>query len=218
MNIPHQFNLLSNIHQALILCAHTDDEQGCAGLIIRLLQQNANVIYIALSRCEESVPEAYPEDTLELECRESTLRLGINPNNVLIWRFPVRHFPAHRQEVLEEFVRLNHDHNPDLVLLPSSYDNHQDHVTVFQEGFRAFKHSSILGYELPQNLIAFSNTAFVKLSDEILNQKIHALESYKSQTFRNYTSAEFIRSLAKVRGTQCNAEYAEAYEVIRIII
>jgi hypothetical protein len=105
-----------------------------------------------------------------------------------------------------------------LVLLPSSLDTHQDHATVSREGFRAFKHSSILGYELPQNLISFRNTAFVKLTEELIKRKIYALSSYQSQRFRSYTSAEFIRGLAYVRGGQCNTLYAEAFEVIRLIV
>ncbi len=209
---------ISGVERALVLCPHTDDELGCAGLILRLLEQGVHVKYYALSRCEASVPHLFPEDTLELECRRATMALGLSDDSVEILRFPVRYFPQYRQDILELFVRINREYKPELVIIPASFDNHQDHATVYQEGFRAFKHASILGYELPQNLISFSNTAFVTLSEEHLNQKIRALGEYVSQGFRPYTSADFIRSLAKVRGTQCNAGYAEAYEVVRLII
>ena len=52
--------------------------------------------------------------------------------------------------LLEQFVKIRNEYNPDLVLLPASSDTHQDHNTVYTEGFRAFKHASILGYELPR--------------------------------------------------------------------
>ena len=206
-----------NVERALVLCPHTDDELGCAGLILRLLEHQVQVMFYALSRCEASVPHPYPEDTLELECRRATAALCLPEDQVKILRYPVRHFPQYRQDILELFVRINREYNPQLVIMPSSFDNHQDHATVYQEGFRAFKHSIMLGYELPQNLISFSNTAFVTLSELHLSQKIAALSKYESQSFRPYTSAEFISSLAKVRGTQCNALYAEAYEVVRLI-
>jgi LmbE family N-acetylglucosaminyl deacetylase len=209
---------LSTVERALVLCPHTDDELGCAGLVIRLLEQGIRVQYYALSRCEESVPAPYPLDTLELECRKATVELGISKEQVNVMRFPVRYFPERRQEILELFVKINREYKPQLVLLPSSYDNHQDHATVNQEGFRAFKHASILGYELPQNLISFTHTAFVTLTEEHVNQKIQALSKYESQGFRPYTSADFIRSLALVRGMQCNAQFAEAYEVVRLIV
>lgn len=218
MNNVRDHFYLSRIERALVLCPHTDDELGCGGLIIRLVQQKVDVRYYALSRCEESVPPSYPEDILELECRKATKQLGLSDEQVHVHRFPVRRFPHQRQDILELFVKINKQFNPQLVIIPSSFDNHQDHATVYQEGFRAFKYSTILGYELPQNLISFSNTSFVTLEEEHVNQKIQALSNYVSQGFRPYTSPDFIKSLALVRGMQCNAKYAEAYEVIRLII
>ena len=95
---------------------------------------------------------------------------------------------------------------------------HQDHNTVANEGFRAFKHASILGYELPQNLVAFHNSAFVRLSAEDLEKKIAAVSEYKSQSHRGYATDEFIRGLARVRGEQCNDRYAEAFELVRLVV
>jgi len=217
------FNLINNnlpneLRRALILCPHPDDELGCAGLILRLLLAKVEIMYVALSKCEESVPEPYPKNILEIECRLATGRLGIPSENVQIFDFPVRHFPENRQDILEHLVTFNRQYEPELILLPSSYDNHQDHATIHKEGFRAFKNASILGYELPQNLVSFSNTAFVILTEEQIELKIFAMSSYQSQVFRPYTSPDFIRSLAKVRGVQCKAEFAEAYEVIRLIL
>lgn len=202
----------------LVVCPHTDDEFGCAGTIRRFIEQGATVHYIALSRCEESVPQGLPLDTLEKECRACTTALGIAPEHVRVEGFRVRHFPSVRQDILELFVQINSRLKPDLVLLPSTFDTHQDHSTTAQEGFRAFKGSTILGYELPQNLISFENSAFVKLTDAQMDAKVRALALYESQTFRPYASESFIRSLASVRGAQVRAQYAEAFEVVRLIV
>jgi N-acetylglucosamine malate deacetylase 1 len=211
-------DFLSVFSRALVLCAHTDDEFGCAGTVTRLVRAGTRVRYLALSRCEESVPAHLPHDILETECRECTRRLGIDPKDVCVAEFPVRHFPTHRQDILELLVRENQEYDPDLVLLPSSFDTHQDHATVCQEGFRAFKHSTLLGYELPQNLISFNNSAFVELTEADIEAKIHALSSYASQMFRRYSAREFILGLATVRGVQCDAQYAEAFESVRLIV
>jgi LmbE family N-acetylglucosaminyl deacetylase len=208
---------LSSFRRALVLCAHTDDEFGCAGTIVRLLDGGAQVVYAALSRCEESVPAGLPSDILERECRECAASLGLQPQDVHVHGYRVRHFPAHRQEILELLVRLRKEVEPDLVLLPASFDTHQDHSTLYHEGFRAFKHATILGYELPQNLISFMSTAFIKLTEDDMQRKITALGSYRSQEFRPYASGEFIRALAHVRGVQCNSRYAEAFELIRLV-
>jgi LmbE family N-acetylglucosaminyl deacetylase len=207
-----------SFRRVLVLCAHTDDEFGCAGTVARLVDQGAEVRYIALSRCEESVPAGLPLDVLEHECRACTAALGIPAANTYVFGFPVRHFPRLRQEILELFVAQRREFEPDLALVPSSFDTHQDHKTVFEEGFRAFKHATILGYELPQNLISFHNTAFVHLAKSHLDRKSTALERYESQAFRPYATREFITSLARVRGVQCNCEFAEAFEVIRLIL
>ena len=205
-------------HRLLILAPHTDDEFGCAGTIKKIGKNpEVEIRYVAISKCEASVPEGYPKDVLVKECRLCTGKLGIPPKNVDLWDFPVRYFPEHRQEILERFVTIAREYQPDLVFLPSSFDTHQDHSTVYAEGFRAFKQSTIFGYELPQNTITFVNSAFVILTDDEMQGKIDAMGAYESQTFRNYSREEFMRGLATVRGAQCGSHYAEAFEVIRLI-
>lgn len=211
-------SVLDGFSRLLVLCAHTDDEFGCAGTISRMAKAGAQIKYVALSRCEESVPEGFERDVLEKECRLCTECLGIEKADIDVFGYPVRHFPQHRQDILERFVAINRAYKPDLVLLPSSFDTHQDHETVFHEGFRAFKHATLLGYEMPQNLISFQHSAFVPLTEDDLKKKIEALGHYRSQTFRPYATPEFIRGLAAVRGVQCNAPFAEAFEVIRLIL
>ncbi|MEL6615983.1 MAG: PIG-L family deacetylase, partial [Bacteroidota bacterium] len=120
--------------------------------------------------------------------------------------------------ILEHLVALRREWSPDLVLLPSSADRHQDHAVVREEGFRAFKHATLLGYELPQNEVAFANTAYVALDERLMARKIDALALYESQGFRPYTSPEAIRALATVRGMQAGTGLAEAFEVIRWIV
>lgn len=106
----------------------------------------------------------------------------------------------------------------DLVLMPSLMDIHQDHQIIAEEAIRAFKHISILSYELPWNNFHFSNTCLVHLNEVHVRKKIFALAAYQSQTHRNYFSKEFIEGLAKVRGTQANCQWAEAFEVVRWIM
>jgi LmbE family N-acetylglucosaminyl deacetylase len=210
--------LLDAFQRVLVLGAHTDDEQGCAGTMLRLRERGADVRLVALSRCEGSVPEGLPKDELEKECRAAAEVLGLRPDAVRVGTYRVRHLPERRQDVLEELVRIDREFLPDLVLVPASTDIHQDHAVVHWEGRRAFKHTSILGYELPQNLSIFHSGAFVELSESHLEKKIEALSKYESQGFRPYMDPNFIRALATVRGSQCGARYAEAFEVVRVML
>lgn len=206
-------------NKILILAPHTDDgEFGCGGSINRWAGEGKEVYYIAFSSAEKSVPAGMPKDILKKEVREATRVLGIPPDNLILFDYPVREFPSYRQQILEDMVRLGSELKPDLVLLPSTADTHQDHQTISQEGFRAFKRISMIGYEMPYNNLSFSTNLFVALEERHVNQKIEALKCYKSQVDRFYAAEDFIKSLARVRGTQIGIEYAEVFEVIRWVI
>jgi LmbE family N-acetylglucosaminyl deacetylase len=208
-----------NHNNILILAPHTDDgEFGCGGSIAKFLEQGSNVYYVAFSTAKQSVPEGLPQDILEKEVKVATKRLGIIPENLIIYGFEVRKLNYFRQDILEELVKLKKEINPDLVFLPSPNDLHQDHNTVAMEGIRAFKQISILAYEVPWNNLNFNNQCFIKLDNKHVEQKVYALDAYNSQKTRHYATEEFIYSLAKTRGVQVNSEYAEAFETIRWII
>ena len=97
-------------------------------------------------------------------------------------------------------------------------DINQDHSKIAEEGLRAFKNTTILGYELIWNNLHFDTTSFVKLDKKHIQAKSDALKEYKSQGIRDYMSEEFIFSLAKTRGVQIGTQYAESFEVIRLVI
>ncbi|MBL7737695.1 MAG: PIG-L family deacetylase [Chitinophagaceae bacterium] len=202
----------------LVLAPHTDDgELGCGGSIARFAAAGKNIHYAAFSICSKSLLHGLPPDTLAHECKKATAVLGLPPANVVLFDFEVREFPAFRQEILEELVRLNKKIQPDLVFIPSSTDIHQDHGVIHTEALRAFKNSTQLGYELPWNHSQFHSTHFISLSETDIAKKSEALKAYQSQAHRNYMQEDFTLSLAKVRGVQSNTEYAEAFEVYKMI-
>ncbi len=203
----------------LIIAPHTDDgELGCGGAIARFIEEGKEVYYAAFSVAEKSVPEGFPKNELEIEVKRAMKVLGVPADNLLIYRYEVRTFSYHRQEILEDLVRLKKDLEPTLIFIPSLNDLHQDHKTIAEEGCRAFKTGTLLGYEEPWNNISFNTTSFVPLEERHIKKKIDALKEYRTQRYRNYLNEDFIRGLAKTRGTQINKEYAEAFEVIRWVI
>lgn len=205
----------------LILSPHTDDaELGCGGTITKYIRQGKKLLWVVFSTAEESLPDDMSKDTLKNEFLLVTRKLLLDENQVIIKNFKVRYLHEKRQEILELLVDIRHNFNPDLVIGPSLNDFHQDHTIVSNEMVRAFKSSSsIICYELPWNHISFSTQFFVKLTRAEIDFKIELLSSYKSQLLRQreYFSENFINGLAKIRGVQVNADYAEAFEVIRWI-
>lgn len=205
-----------NFQKILILGPHTDDgEWGAGASIARWIRQGHQVWYAAFSAAEESVLEEFSPDVLRTEIVDASAELGITKENLRVFHHKVRYFPRDRQDLLEEMIRLRREIEPTLVVLPSSYDTHQDHKVISEEGFRAFKRCSILGYEIPWNNRKIDLTYFQQVDAEDIASKVRAIAAYKSQTFRNPHYEEFIRSLAVQRGFQVGCRYAEAYEVIR---
>lgn len=203
----------------LVLAPHTDDgELGAGGTIHRLIQEGKEVHYVAFSTAEESVPEGYPKDILTTEVKKATAKLGILPEHLHVFKYKVRKLNYVRQEILEDMVRLKRELNPDLIFMPSLHDVHQDHETIAKEGVRAFKDRTILGYELLWNNLTFDTTCFIRLEESNIEAKHTALQEYESQNFRDYMSRDFIFSQSRTRGVQSGNQYAEAFEVIRLII
>jgi N-acetylglucosamine malate deacetylase 1 len=203
----------------LVLGPHTDDgEFGCGGTIAKFIEEGKDLYYATFSCAEESVPEGLPKDILLNEVRTSSKVLGISEDHLLIYRYPVRKFDRYRQEILEDLVSLRNTINPDLVLMTSPHDLHQDHFIIANEGLRAFKFTSILAYEMPWNNINFETRSFVYLEERHIHKKLESVKCYRSQTGRKYANAEFIKGLAITRGVQCGVNYAETFEVIRWII
>ena len=204
-------------NRVLVLSPHTDDgEFGAGATIAKFIKEGKEVCYAAFSIAEDSVPDPFPKDILEQEVLEATTALGIE--QLYVFRYKVRHFDSHRQKILEDLVGLKERINPDIILMPSLNDIHQDHATIAAEGLRAFKKKTILCYELPWNNLNFTNSCFVRFGEEELEKKIQAMDCYNSQKGRGYASGDFIRSLAVTRGTQIGGGLAEVFEVLRLVI
>ena len=211
--------MINNFKTVYVLAPHTDDgELGAGGTISKLIDSGADVYYFAFSTAETSVPDGFPKDILKTEVINATRKLGIPKENVIIYNYEVRKLNYARQEILENLIKHRRELKPDLVLMPSLNDIHQDHSTIAQEGLRAFKNTSILGYELIWNNLTFDTTSFVKLDKKHIQAKCDALKEYKSQGSRDYMSEEFIFSLARTRGVQIGSQYAESFEVVRLVI
>lgn len=194
----------------LVLAAHPDDEMGCAGTIARLTDEGAYVGLLTFSQCSD-----LNGDELLEEWHAATALLGIRDPQM--FDLPNRQFPAHRQRILNILDQRRSGF--DLILAPATTDAHQDHATVAAEVARAYKHSTILGYELPLNQLGSTELqAFVSLQPEHVDRKATHAYTYRSQAGKPYMAESFIRGLAAVRGVQAGVPAAEAFEVIRWVL
>jgi N-acetylglucosamine malate deacetylase 1 len=204
--------------RALVLAPHTDDgEFGCGGTMARLVEEGAEVRYVAFSIATKSLPDGFAPDTLAREVREATAELGVPEAQLTVHDFDVRTFPQRRQDILELLIALWEEWPPDVVFQPSVHDVHQDHQVVAAEGLRAFKRTTILGYEIPWNNYDFAYQAYVTLDSRHLERKTAALAKYASQQHRRYSDPEYIWNIARTHGINVNRDYAEVFEVYRVV-
>jgi LmbE family N-acetylglucosaminyl deacetylase len=211
--------MIGTWRRVLVLAPHTDDgEFGCGGTMARLVDAGADVRYVAFSIATKSLPEGFPPDTLAREVREATAELGISEANLTVHDFEVRTFPERRQDILELLIALWDEWKPDAVFQPTARDVHQDHQVIAAEGLRAFKRTTILGYEIPWNNFDFAYQAYVALERSHLERKAAALTKYASQQHRRYADREYIWNIARTHGINVNREYAEVFQVYRVVV
>jgi LmbE family N-acetylglucosaminyl deacetylase len=195
------------------IAPHIDDVELGAGGSVHQWSKDNDIFYIGLS-----IPPLVNKEVFLSEFKDSTRVLGIKSENIILKEYDPRNLFDVRSEILQLFYDLNKDLKPDLVLIPNSLDIHQSHEVVFAEGRRAFKYSSILGYELPWNSFEFKMDLFVELLPASVNTKVAAINAYKTQKERMFFSNDIVGDLAKVRGKQVGKEFAECFEVIRMVV
>ena len=173
--------------KVIVLSPHPEDgEIGCGGLVQRLKQNKSKFWYVCFTDAALSTKPPFKPQAQINEMHKSTKMIGFSKERIIMLNFPVRSFSDNRQKILDYMFKLNKKIKPDLVLCHSRHDTHQDHSTITTEAIRAFKKTSILGYELPWNHFDFKAGLYIQLSKKMVNKKCMALRSYKSRSHRPY--------------------------------
>src|SRR5690606_6909644 len=113
-----------------------------------------------------SLPPLVDSCVFMKEFEASSRVLGIDPDRVILRSYDPRNLFDARSDILQLFYDMSRELKPDLVLIPNSKDIHQSHEVVHAEARRAFKFTTLLGYELPWNSLSFSMDVFVRLTRE----------------------------------------------------
>jgi LmbE family N-acetylglucosaminyl deacetylase len=196
--------MLGDAKKILLLSPHADDiEIGAGGTVARLLEEGHRIRWVVV---------AAPEEKRAREQAEVLDQLGVAERELLGFRD--RFLGEDRQAILDRLEAIRDDFAPDLVIGPS-HDLHQDHRTVRDEMLRAFKTcASILSYE-PWVTESFRPSLYVRLSEAHLAAKRAMVERYVTQEKKIYTDFRYLQGRALLRGAECDAPYAEAFEVLR---
>ncbi len=207
----HSLNIYGK--RVFFIGAHPDDiELGCGALISNIASQT-EIFCIILSDNQKN-PSLF---NVVNELYESMSTLGIPKEHVIVGEFETRRFMHYRQEILEYLIALNKKYEPEIVFVHSNADLHQDHGVVTQESLRAFRGTSIFGYDVIRSSYGFFPSMLFEVSEEDVEKKLRALRAYKTYSGKYYFSEEVTRSTLVRHGAIAERNYAEGFDILRII-
>ncbi|KPL84538.1 hypothetical protein SE15_05515 [Thermanaerothrix daxensis] len=193
--------------------AHPDDiELGCGALIAHIVRQT-DILCVTLSDNQKN-PEL---KNLVEEHYRSMAVLGVPKDRVILGQFETRRFPHFRQEILEYLIHINRTFQPDLVFVHTKADIHQDHATVTEEALRAFRGTTVLGFDVIRSSYGFFPSFLVEVTEEDVEKKIAALAEYKTYQNRYYFDPKITRATLIRNGAICERPYAEGFDILRIV-
>lgn len=230
MSGSEESSVVNDIHRALVIAPHPDDEVlGCGGTIAALTAEGCEVHVLIAS---QDLPPLYSADTapaIRAEAARAHEELGVASTDYLshpsveLARMGVAELNAGIQAAVDRI-------KPELVLAPFP-DRHLDHKAVFEAAMVAcrpigtgmgittvalYETISETHWNVPHIEADFTPDWFVDISD-FVDVKLSAFASYASQV-QDYPGPRSIRALealATFRGSQVSLEYAEAFHTVR---
>ena len=168
--------------RVLLLGAHPDDiELGCGALLHHIVKET-DVLCVTLSDNQKNIDLKNVKE----EHYVSMAVLGVPKEKIVFGPFTTRVFPDSRQEILEYFLKLRKDFQPDLIFVHSKQDIHQDHLTMTDEALRAFRGITVLGFDVVRSSYGFFPHFLVEVTEEDVIKKIEALSQYETYRDRYY--------------------------------
>jgi len=208
---------LAGAERLLCLGAHCDDiEIGAGGTILGALARNPEleVAWVVCASNEERRAEAR---------RSADAFLGkAARKRVVVQEFRESYFPWAGDELKSFLEEVKRDFLPDVVLTHWRGDRHQDHRTLGELTWNAFRDQVILEYEIPKwdGDLGRPNV-YVPVSEEHARQKVETLMTcFESQAGKDWFTEDLFLSLLRLRGMECRSpsNYAEAYYASKLLL
>jgi LmbE family N-acetylglucosaminyl deacetylase len=199
----------------LAIGAHPDDiEIGAGGTLLSLAESRSGLQarYVVLTGTTDRRLEARNAANAFLPAAADL--------TVELFDLPEGRLPAawdRAKEVLEQVARSC---SPDLILAPSRDDAHQDHRVVAEIVPTVFRDQLYLAYEIPKWDGDLSRPSmYFPLSADMARRKVELLNKcFPSQRNRGWWDDEVFLGMARLRGMECRAPYAEAFTCTKSLI
>jgi LmbE family N-acetylglucosaminyl deacetylase len=193
--------------------AHPDDiELGCGAFISNILGKT-DVLCVTLSDNQKN-PTL---QNLVEEHYKIMQTLGVPREKIILEKFETRRFPQARQEILEFLFTIHQDFKPDIVFVHTRADIHQDHNVVSKEALRAFRGTTLLGFDALRSSYGFFPHFLVEVSAEDVDRKLAALAEYKTYSNKYYFAPEILKATMIRHGALAERPFAEGFDILRIV-
>jgi LmbE family N-acetylglucosaminyl deacetylase len=195
----------------LAIGAHPDDiELGAGGTIAKHVISGDEVHFLVLTYGEKSGDKTQRQSEATKSARVLKVK-SLNFGEIEDTRISDGIDTITR---IENFINEIH---PDRVYTQCAKDRHQDHRNTAYATFSAARRvPEVFSYESPDSYPNFVPQYYIQVSDTI-STKLRALKHFDSQQKKRFFEVDAIKGLALFRGYQVGIQYAEAFEVIRII-
>lgn len=204
-------------NKILVLTPHADDETlGCGGLLIKAIRKNKTVKIVLFSDNSDSLPDENKDTVIEIRLNEFKKAMEvIGIQNYVNLNLSQKDFFL-SENVILNLDKIINDFKPEVILIPSFLDNHEQHRLlnlIFYDVCKTIYFSpDILMYEVWSPLIP---NLVVDISD-VVEKKIEAIKCYESQLkYINYLDTiiglNSYRSITNLHGKG----YCEGYLLLK---
>lgn len=215
----------------LVVAPHPDDETlGCGGTLLLLKNNSYHINWMIVTEIDEKF--GFSKDQIKnrnIEISEVSRKYGFD--QVIRLEIPttmVDQIPEQRLvgKISQSLMAIE----PNIIFLPFINDVHTDHKRIAEavisstKWFRCPSVEKLLYYEtisetdynIDSKSSKFAPSVYVDIS-LYLDEKVNIMNIYKDEIndFPFPRSEKAIRSLAYLRGSQCGAEAAESFELLR---
>lgn len=220
------------MNKVLVIATHPDDETlGCGGALLRHMQNKDKMFWLIMTKMSDK--KIWNKKSIILRDKEiksvskaykfkKIYNLGFE--TIKLDTYPIN-------KVTKKLSEVVNNCKPNIIYCPNETDVHTDHQITYKacrilgKSFRFPFIKKILSYEVLSETDSnffekklFKPNYFINI-EKYLEKKIKIMKIYKSELkkFPFPRSAETIRSLSKIRGSQSNFKNAEAFKLIKEI-
>jgi LmbE family N-acetylglucosaminyl deacetylase len=202
-------------HPACVLAigAHPDDIEIAAGAALaKMRDAGYGITGLIMTRGERGGDG----HTRPVEAERGAKFLGLDSVKVL--DFNDTHLSEDIVKITGVIEAMIDKIQPAIIFTHSAHDLHQDHQTVYEATMGAARNTctTILCYESPSVTQDFHPTYYIDV-EKYVDVKVQAMREHYDQRKKSYMKPDLVRGKMAFRGAQAKVDYAEGFEVARMV-